>query len=63
MLIAALIFSVLSFIFSIINFIELRAQAKSTHSVQFVDPWKEEEKKLEELNEQLKQNMPLDNLL
>jgi hypothetical protein len=63
MLIAALIFSVLSFIFSVINFIELRAQKLSTHSVQFVDPWKEEEKKIEELNEQLKQNMSFDNIL
>lgn len=61
--IAALIFGVLSFIFSVINFIELRAQAKSTHQVQFIDPWKDEAKKLDDMNQEIKENISYDNLL
>lgn len=58
----ALIFSVLSFTFSIINFIELRAQRLSTHQVQYVDPLKDWENELESANKESKENNDLDNV-
>jgi hypothetical protein len=65
----SLIFSVLafilaltSFIFGILNFIEIRAQKLSTHQIQFVDPSKEWEKELDQLNAQEKEANELDNV-
>lgn len=58
----SLIFSILAFTFSVINFIELRAQKLSTHQVQFVDPIKEWEKNLEKINVDEKEANTLDNV-
>lgn len=58
----SLIFSILAFIFSIINFIELRSAAKSTHNIQYINPVKDWEKELEQLNVKDKENNELDNI-
>lgn len=63
----ALIFSVLAFVFSILNFIELRAQAKSTHQIQYIDPlkdWGKEplEASLQKLDKEEKELNELDNI-
>lgn len=58
----SLIFSVLAFIFSVLNLIELRAQKLSTHQVQFVDPHKEWEKELEQINTNAKESNDLDSI-
>lgn len=60
--IASLIFSVLAFLFSVINFIELRAQKLSTHQFQLVDPVKDWEKELDQINITEKENNDLDNV-
>jgi len=57
-----LIFSLLAFIFSVVNLIELRAQAKSTHNVQYIDPHKDWEKELEQVNITAKETNTLDNI-
>ena len=60
--IASLIFSTLAFVFSIINFIEHRAAKLSTHQFQMVDPVKDWEKELDQINVIEKENNDLDNI-
>ncbi len=56
--IASLIFGTIAFVFSVINFIELRASKLSTHSVQYIDPFKEVDvdREMNKINEQIKSN-------
>jgi hypothetical protein len=60
--ISSLIFSVLAFIFSTLNLIELRAQKLSTHQVAYVDPLKDWEKEMEQINVKEKEINNLDNV-
>ncbi len=66
MLEASLLFAVLAFIFSIINFIELRAQKLSTHNIQYIDPFTEDNMKnsvdMEKLNKIIAESNELNNV-
>lgn len=58
----SLILSTSAFIFSIINFIEHRAQKLSTHRIQYVDPLDGWEKEMEQVNAKDKEINNLDNV-
>ena len=60
--ISSLIFAVLSFILSVINFIELRASKLSTHKLEFINPTDNWEKEIDLLNVKEKENNNLDNI-
>lgn len=61
--VSALIFSVLAFLFSVINLVELRAQKLSTHQVQFVDPLKDYESQIEKINKDQKEEDEFQNII
>lgn len=59
------ILALFSFGLSLFNYTEGQALKKSTHQIQYIDPWKDldVDKEINKLNKQIKENSSFDNVL